>query len=526
MNPFRLLSHVLAVGTLASATALAALPTIQPNWLAYAGPQTPLSDQQIGELQEVVFSYSEVYSGLWADPQTHVVTIYAAPGPVAQSRRNAAAARVAIAGTSADPMAGTQPKKWTVRFLPRSGPSLATLESARAKVSTAQPWAADAHSSLVRWYIDQQEQKVVIGLDHITPTLLSDAQKAFGNLARLTIAKRSIDLADRMHDVQPWKGGDHTYSGQTGGVCSTGFAASQNLSPNDYGMLMAGHCYLGTGTIVQQGDSNGTWGNIGQVTVNSYGVQGSVDAEFVDSTALQVTPGPQVWYGPSSNPSGTLQVHSYGSSVPNLPVCFDGAVTGENCTGVVDAIHVCDQNPGGTSCYLTQAHSSNGSYLAQPGDSGGPVETHDGQNGVTAYGMVKAVVVNKVNEWYYTEIADALSALNVTLVRSDQLFAGQSLRPGQFLLASNAQYSLIMQGDGNLVLYSTTRATWNSGTQGHPDVLYTVMQGDGNLVIYKQGGIAIWNSHTQGNPGAWLAMQGDGNLVIYKQGGIAIWHRP
>jgi hypothetical protein len=65
---------------------------------------------------------------------------------------------------------------------------------------------------------------------------------------------------------------------------------------------------------------------------------------------------------------------------------------------------------------------------------------------------------------------------------------------------------LILQGDGNLVLYKGTGtgdqggAIWNSRTQGHNSV-FLIMQDDGNLVLYKgtgpvdQGG-AIWNSRS------------------------------
>jgi hypothetical protein len=83
------------------------------------------------------------------------------------------------------------------------------------------------------------------------------------------------------------------------------------------------------------------------------------------------------------------------------------------------------------------------------------------------------------------------------------------------------KYQLIMQGDGNLVLYSPAGALWSSGTSVASS--YAIMQGDGNLVIYRQGGIAVWSTHTYGNPGSWLLVQGDGNTVIYKPGNIPIW---
>ncbi|MGW7104395.1 hypothetical protein [Streptomyces sp. NPDC054883] len=61
-----------------------------------------------------------------------------------------------------------------------------------------------------------------------------------------------------------------------------------------------------------------------------------------------------------------------------------------------------------------------------------------------------------------------------------------------------------------------------------------VMQADGNLVLYALGNpggykLPLWNSGTYGNPGAYATMQADGNFVVYRQGGSAqtgggIWH--
>jgi hypothetical protein len=48
------------------------------------------------------------------------------------------------------------------------------------------------------------------------------------------------------------------------------------------------------------------------------------------------------------------------------------------------------------------------------------------------------------------------------------------------------------------------------------------MQSDGNLVAYAPGGRPVWNSGTGGNAGARLVMQDDGNPVVYT-GGRALW---
>ncbi len=52
-----------------------------------------------------------------------------------------------------------------------------------------------------------------------------------------------------------------------------------------------------------------------------------------------------------------------------------------------------------------------------------------------------------------------------------------------------------------------------------------VMQADGDLVIYDVGGRRAWSSNTPGNVGAYFALENDGNLVIYNAVGQRIWDR-
>jgi hypothetical protein len=114
------------------------------------------------------------------------------------------------------------------------------------------------------------------------------------------------------------------------------------------------------------------------------------------------------------------------------------------------------------------------------------------------------------------------------------------LRPGEAIYAhptgtqtntvicNHGNYRLILQADGNLVLYREHvqgqpygEALWHSHTHNTPaSVCY--MQTDGNLVVYA-GTTPLWNSNTAGFPGAFLAVQDDGNVVIYAPGNIVLW---
>jgi hypothetical protein len=90
---------------------------------------------------------------------------------------------------------------------------------------------------------------------------------------------------------------------------------------------------------------------------------------------------------------------------------------------------------------------------------------------------------------------------------------------GQSIKSCDGRFTLIMQTDGNLVLYFNGVALWATDTNGCGD--HAVMQGDGNFVVYAASNAPCWSSNTANNPGAFLTLQNDGNLVIYN--GPAIW---
>ena len=104
----------------------------------------------------------------------------------------------------------------------------------------------------------------------------------------------------------------------------------------------------------------------------------------------------------------------------------------------------------------------------------------------------------------------------------DTLYSGMLLYPGQSIQSKNGQYTLAMQPDGNVVIYSTKGAIWGTGTNGR-SVAFVAMQPDGNVVIYDTNNRAIWGSGTQGKGIASLVMQNDGNLVMYWPNGQAVW---
>lgn len=108
-----------------------------------------------------------------------------------------------------------------------------------------------------------------------------------------------------------------------------------------------------------------------------------------------------------------------------------------------------------------------------------------------------------------TTISDQTNLANDSMLAPDQV-----IFPGQYLTTPNRYYRLEIQTDGNIVLYTPTRAIWSSNTYGHRfDRL--VVQGDGNLVAYDGNNYPVWSSNTFMSGGNRLILQQDGNIVFY-----------
>lgn len=118
----------------------------------------------------------------------------------------------------------------------------------------------------------------------------------------------------------------------------------------------------------------------------------------------------------------------------------------------------------------------------------------------------------------------ALPAPALAAPARDVLQPGAELAADNQVTSANGQYTLVMQQDGNLVLYAKPgKAIWDTHTQGRG--LKAVMQKDGNLVVSTPAGKPLYDTATGGHPGAQLAVQNDGNLVIYGADGEVLWGR-
>jgi hypothetical protein len=147
-------------------------------------------------------------------------------------------------------------------------------------------------------------------------------------------------------------------------------------------------------------------------------------------------------------------------------------------------------------------------------------------SGTSQFPGSRLVVQDDGNVVIYAPDGSAVWSTNTWLpagpvAQGDDMQAGEVMNPGQSIGSANGRYSLVYQGDGNLVLYDGS-ALWTSGTDGRPAGV-CMMQGDGNLVLYARGGEALWDSGTSQHGGSGLIVQDDGNVVIYAPDGTAVW---
>ena len=120
---------------------------------------------------------------------------------------------------------------------------------------------------------------------------------------------------------------------------------------------------------------------------------------------------------------------------------------------------------------------------------------------------------------------EIVSNQSVLWVNQPRFAAGNlSLAQGASLNLGYA--NLLMQGDGNLVLYRSDGVPlWSTGTYGQncgANQCFALFQGDGNLVVYNAGR-PLWNSGTAGLPAAQLVFSAQAPQLEIVQSGRVLW---
>ncbi len=118
--------------------------------------------------------------------------------------------------------------------------------------------------------------------------------------------------------------------------------------------------------------------------------------------------------------------------------------------------------------------------------------------------------------------------------RGSYLSSGERLNIGDYLSSNGSTFYATMQSDGNFVIYFSrywfpNNAIWstfsNIGSFNFNRPYCLLIQDDGNLVIYDSNDKIVWTSGfgQRGLPPHKLWMQGDGNLVLYDKFNNHIW---
>jgi YD repeat-containing protein len=99
-----------------------------------------------------------------------------------------------------------------------------------------------------------------------------------------------------------------------------------------------------------------------------------------------------------------------------------------------------------------------------------------------------------------------------------------TLFQNQSITSADGRFVLALQYDGNLVLYQVQgfQPLWWSGTYGSQAAILLNI-GNGNVAIFDPQFNILWQTNTNGYPNANLVLQNDGNLVLYS-GSTAIWN--
>lgn len=490
--------------------------------LGRAGVQAALPEslaQALAVANEFAKAHPDDLAPPWADRASGVLVV---PTVTATGTDVAAALRARLGYTVST----------TVTTAPRSWAQLAHVIDEAIELTRQDVPGAGA---IIATYVDAQTDRAVV-LTNAAPAglldLLATRYGADSVAVREVPGARRPDLQARNNDTSPFWGGSNI--NVPAGGCTSGFPWLRNAS---HVMMSAGHC-APTGGAVTTPPST-TMGSVANASGENWNTgTGSVfltgqsaykgDLSRISMTSPQQA-GTNIFVG-GVNSSTTKAIGSMFSrrGLAGDSYCTGGAYSGEICGWTISTT-------GGNVTYSNgevARNVSTGTKSAPctiPGDSGGPV--YSTGTTVSAMGIHNGGGPNSSPCFQvFTDIWNAWDAFggfpNMAITSDgDRRTSTQQIQQAHRLTSPNGQYTLEMQGDGNLVIYKPGHiSVWATNTNASANEgAYAVMQADGNFVLYKPGGASIWASNTQGRAGAYIRMQDDCNLVIYLPTGQSVW---
>ena len=196
------------------------------------------------------------------------------------------------------------------------------------------------------------------------------------------------------------------------------------------------------------------------------------------------------WLSPTRDPNCIDPDYPFGQPMPPPP-CPTG-----NCLDVDDGGWEYPVVLYGMNEYLNTG--SGGLNLSDPV----PIPTGSSDPGVTQVDPVTSML-----------------ATNATLRSGKQLDAKG--------VGANCNFTARLNDDGNFVIYRgewppAFVPVWSTNTAGNAGSKL-IMQGDGNLVLYRANGSSSWASNSQGRGGTKVVLRGNGRLDVVNAAGGVVW---
>ena len=389
--------------------------------------------------------------------------------------------------------------------------SLAALETAMAQLNRAKatrsvgvlrPVDPGVHS----WRIDLPSNSVVVAVAPKATDAGIDFVASTGVDASMVRFETSTQRPQPTFDI---RGGDRYWTPTSG--CSIGFSVTQGGST---GFATAGHC-APVGTAVS-GSNNVA---LGSFAGSQFPVADQAWVRNTNPGSWTIRPWVNTYNGGNLNVVGNLETPVGGAT------CRSGATTGWRC-GAITAKNVTVNYSAGLTYGLVQSTACVGF-----GDSGGSFISPGGEaQGVTSGGGIPGGSNNNCGVaspvTFHQPLQPLINAYGLvldTVPTCGRMNAGRTLGNGGSVTSCDGRFTLVIQGDGHLVLYQAgVGAIWYNSVFGSGHVL--AMQTDGHLVVYNGAGQPVWYTGTSGNNGAYLTVQNDGNAVVYSHLGQALWH--
>lgn len=366
---------------------------------AVAGERMQIADSRLDELDELLARNPDDFAGLSVDHETQHVTIRVVEG------RDRNSIQHLLATLPPDPAEESDTPQWTVvlKPVPRSARS---LEAVQSQVMTREPCARLVKPVLAQIHIDVERNVVAVGVTRITPELQRAALRTFGPAVELYVTERHTAFTRAWPSANGAMTGGAIIRMSDGNHCASGWPVRFN-GGGWTGFTTAGHCVVNVGAMTAVSDEANTY--LGSTVAyhlsgsgtNNLGMSWTQDTDaavFSDiNFSSPLSSEPRVYVGGADSNTRSYVVGSRNVRVGDR-VCFGGPFTGENCTAVVQSVNATAViYVGGLIGFpitgLIEARSSDGSSIAQPGDSGAPVYIKGAigfNTVVTAVGAIEA----------------------------------------------------------------------------------------------------------------------------------------